>query len=311
MTTDVIDVVICTRNRPSYLKTCVTDLLQSDFDKTILGKIYILDSSDKPTLFNNLVTDLDFISHVVQIPLQSTLSLPEKRNYFLKFYLNEERIVLFLDDDVRIHHTALSEVGKLFRSLECIGVGGIDLAYEVDKPWVFLQKILGSEISTPGRLLSSGRNIQYFSTNTISRVDWLAGNFMAFRGDCLRGNLFDESRNFIGEDVDFTFRMSQKGLLVASPDILYRHLNYTNASTIRYHRYADFIDHRTKLIHDFPKRVKFTSTLLALVLEQSLNLLGSMKQFSISNSFIELVRLLTLPFVFLQKLLQNSQMWQS
>lgn len=311
MTTDVIDVVICTRNRPSYLKTCVTELLQSDFDKIMLGQIYILDSSEEPTLLDNLDTKLTSVSHVVQIPLQSTLSLPEKRNYFLKFHLNEERIVLFLDDDVRIHHTALSEVGKLFRSLECIGTGGIDLAYKVDKPRVFLKKILGSEISTPGRLLSSGRNIQYFSTNAILRVDWLAGNFMAFRGNSLRGSLFDESRNFIGEDVDFTFRMSQKGLLVASPDILYRHLNSTNASIIRYHKYADFIDHRTKLIHDFPKRVKFASTLLALVLEQSLNLLGSVKQFSISNSFIELIRLLALPFVFLQKLLQNSQMWQS
>lgn len=296
-----IDIVICTRNRPLYLKTCLTALIKSDLDNNLLGDIFVLDSSDLHNPLNNLDYGLHFRSNIVQIPLRSSLSLPQKRNYFLKFHLDKERFVLFLDDDVRVHYTALSEVVKLFSSLECLGVGGIDQAYKVDKPRFFLEKILGSEVSTPGRLLSSGRNIQYFSANAIAYVDWLAGNFMAFRGKSLQGSFFDESRNFIGEDVDFTFRISQKGLLLVSPNIHYEHLDSANTKTIRYHKYSDFIDHRIKLIHDFPERVKFTSTLLVLILEQFLNLLGSLKKLSFSSIFIDSIRLISLPIIFLKK----------
>lgn len=298
---ETIDIVICTRNRPEHLKNSLAALLKSDLDNILLGDIFVLDSSDLHHKLNDMDYGLALKSHIVQIPLPPSLSLPQKRNYFLKFHLDEKRIVIFLDDDVRVHYAALSEVVKLFSSLQCIGVGGIDQAYKVEKPRFFLEKILGSEVSTPGKLLSSGRNIQYFSTNAITRVDWLAGNFMAFRGNSLQGRLFDESRNFIGEDVDFTFRMSQKGELVVSPTVLYIHLNLTTTTTIRYHKYVDFIDHRTKLIQDFPERVKFTSTFFVLIIEQLLNLLGGLKKLSISTTLIELIRLISFPFVFLQK----------
>lgn len=148
------------------------------------------------------------------------------------------QVVHFIDDDTEVSDGYFDAIERRFRTdPTAMGVGGIILNQQTVN-YVTLKSFFLLWSHRRGAVLRSGRNIlgQYPGTLATDRVEWLNGCSMSFRMIVFDEATFDDSLHgySMGEDYDFTFRVSRAHKLVVEPEAqCVHHLTPTMRSSAR------------------------------------------------------------------------------
>lgn len=224
-------IILPTYNRPESLKDCISSIVE----QTVMpNELIIIDDgnlSDIP-----LKNELSEAGVNCRYFKKDVPGLTESRNTGIKLSTGE--VVFFLDDDVVLFRNYLEEIlGVYYQDKEenIAGVGGL-IANIPPLKWyeyilnlyyiVFLNKGIKE-----GRVLRSGfcteLGITEFRLKQVSRVDFLSGGVSSYRRKVLEEFSFtDKYREVaLGEDKDFSLRVSKKYRLVANPHAKVFHYN--------------------------------------------------------------------------------------
>lgn len=202
----MLSVVIPTLNRPQALQDCVRDVLQQ---LPAGGELVVVEQSDP-----DLVAELPAAAQVVRL---DTPGLPQARNVGLQHTSGD--IVLFLDDDVRLHPGCLRAHVEAFDDPTVGGTVGQIVEHRVqpNRPYTI------NRISRGGRVLTN------LTGPHRVEVDTLKGANMAYRRRALdAAGPFDP--NYLGtallEDADISTRVRALGWrLLYLPDARLEHLS--------------------------------------------------------------------------------------
>ncbi len=222
-------VSICTKNRESDVTKLLLSISKSELPSDL--SIVIADSTHPIGRFDmaskkylNEFPGLD-ISHFYHEG-----GLPSARNACLN-QIDGSGIIHFFDDDVEIAPNFFSVVEEFFyQAPDAVGCGPKirGLYLESSKRYQIIEN--------QGKLLPNGRNfwVRDDLDNNL-KVSWIPGCAMSFQLDAIRDIQFNFSleggpgKNYaLGEDLDFTHRLSAKGNLYALSGT-YVHHNYATS----------------------------------------------------------------------------------
>lgn len=152
----------------------------------------------------------------------SEKGLCRQRNAGLRAVSSDTDIVIFFDDDFLPSPEYLAETARIFADRpEIVGITGNLLADGIHSGGFSFEEaaaIVAKE--TPGARHLRPRKALY-------------GCNMAMRWSAIHDMCFDENLPFYGwqEDVDFTYRLSERGLLVSSPSVTGVHMGVKSGRT--------------------------------------------------------------------------------
>jgi GT2 family glycosyltransferase len=202
-----VSLIICTYNRPDYLRDTVTQALAQDYDDV---EIIVVDQTPR----NPPQVEAFFANNTLPRLRYTRLArphLPAARNHALAIATGD--LLIFIDDDVQIAPDFVArhvEAHHRWAQTDSIGstalpVGGIS----------------GANLSprTPTWASVQARLVQYDGEQAVSwneawEVPWLTGSNMSFRGEVLRrAGGFDEhfTGGAWGEDVDISLSVRALG----------------------------------------------------------------------------------------------------
>ena len=202
-------VVICTLNRPRELEILIRNLTQQTSKN-----FQLLVVSGAPINESYLKT-LKFLCNKAEIPLnfmESPPSLTRQRNLALDCLDRQVETVTFLDDDIILPKDTIENLEKLFHTRQEVhGFGALTL----DVKSRAKSNTKNNDLRPYGKILKNGTNFYFHPSKVTQEVQWLPGCFMSFRADSVRDLRFDISRAGVGwgEDVDFSARVAEKGIL--------------------------------------------------------------------------------------------------
>jgi GT2 family glycosyltransferase len=155
----------------------------------------------------------------------SRAGLPSQRNQGLELVSLNSEYVMFLDDDVILKKDFCENILKTFRSKDnIIGVAGVISNYRVSLLNDLLLKLFMMRGKNEGRFLPSGYVTvpTAFKLKRPTEVEFISGGLSCYRLSAIKGMRFDpEYERFTGhaycEDLDFSYRASQRGKLVITP----------------------------------------------------------------------------------------------
>jgi GT2 family glycosyltransferase len=204
-----IDVVICTKDRPSDLERALRALVaQMDLPDHLI----VVDASAAPGTLPPLPFRVTL--------LRSDPGLPRQRNAALAVLSSE--LVAFLDDDAELQPPYLRAVRNWFSQRPgCAGVSGYIVNDPVTRPAASrVFRRLFSLGNDDGLLKPSGDATYLRHPRRPTRVHFLSGSNMVFRRKVLDGLKFDETLTGYAymEDVDFSLRVSPQGEFWMLPD---------------------------------------------------------------------------------------------
>ena len=248
-----LSVVICTRDRPELLATCLESLRRQSRSPE---EIVIIDASATPSrgATDRLALNMPGC-HVALIG--SPAGLPRQRN--LGARATTGGVVVYLDDDVVLEPGYLAAVARTFED-DCTGrIGGVGGAQVPDptprEPFLRRAACRLFLLDTYGRgiVKRSGRPDHAFSPRSRMEVECLSGCNMAYRREVLDALSFDERLDgyALGEDLQFSYRVSRRWKLVVTPEarLDHRHagggrpsLNEHQAMAV-FNRYLFFREH--------------------------------------------------------------------
>ena len=237
--------IICTRNRKNELINILSSI------QNMLMKPYsilVVDSSDYKVDFNEFSI---FKSLNIDYYHTKIKGLTSQRNLALKMVTESPNYVHFFDDDVLLPEDYLNKISAFTLSHPNV-IGGSPLVNYRQlffaKLVLLLRKYFGIRIE--GRIIFGGFNIGVYNNYSYLEVEWLPGCAMFFKYENLLDLLFDESRTGygLGEDVDFTYRLSKNGTLAVTNSSNITHLlSVTNRYSVARHLAADCVN-REKII---------------------------------------------------------------
>lgn len=216
-------VIIPTYHRPRELRNCLASLLAQTIRPT---EVLVIDDGhleEWPLERDFREAGIAYRGFRKDVP-----GLTASRNLGIREAIGD--IVFFLDDDVTLHRDYLEQILRIFEadaSREIGGVGGV-IANTKPQTWArrarYLFDVLFLQSGTrEGRFLPSGFGVDYGSTpfpvREPTEVQFLAGGVSSFRREVFEEMTFDEQYTGygLGEDKDFTFRLSKRRRLVVVP----------------------------------------------------------------------------------------------
>lgn len=220
------EVVICTRNRAPELQRCLASVLAQAVTRLT---VFIIDGSDDDVSQKvvDQVRTLAPLNYLIKY-LKTTAGLTRQRNAAIDQLEAATEYVLFLDDDVIIGAEYVAAIERVFHKddvSEIAGVGGT-----IQNPPLrrnsLLRRVFLLDSKRGGKVLPSGVNVQPFDVKELTPVDWLSGCTMSFRRCIFNEFQFDSTMQdySLGEDVDFTFRLSRRYRLLITPEAQIWHL---------------------------------------------------------------------------------------
>jgi len=137
-------------------------------------------------------------------------------------------VVHFVDDDTVLDPHYIESILHEFASDPkgaVLAVGGsITNVHRHRVPVV--KRVFMLDSPRTGRVLPSGRNPLIVDVQSVTDVDWLSGCAMSFRRVVF--DMFSFNEEFkgygLGEDVEFTYRVRQRGRLLVTPEARIEHL---------------------------------------------------------------------------------------
>lgn len=239
--------MICSKNRPELLRQLLNSLnLQTD--PSTINVHVVLNLDDYERFVNDVYKSQSNYNLTFS---RTTKGTAAARNVGID-QIEKCDVVHFIDDDVMIPLDYFKTVETLFESgRNFIGGAGRELRIET-KPAISSKKIYslvsnGLDFSyKAGKLTKSATNF-WVSNDLESRaeieVDWLPGCAMFFNWHEVLNVRFNENLELgplkgyaIGEDVDYTYRITRLGKLLYFPELTYDHFfapNIARKSSIK------------------------------------------------------------------------------
>ena len=212
-------VVVCTKNRPDNLVRCIDSLA----DQTILpNEVIIVDDgclseSIKGDIKDKLGTKGVAYKYIKKIEP----GLTKSRNQGIKTTNGD--VIFFLDDDVILDEKYIEKILEIYtddKELEIGGVGGREIKPKfLGRFRPHIVNLFGLNSYDYGKVLPSGFPANAIYPEEIREVQFLSGCNMSFRKKVFDDFLFDEfyTGYGLGEDLEFTYRVSKRYKLVYTP----------------------------------------------------------------------------------------------
>jgi glycosyltransferase involved in cell wall biosynthesis len=214
-----LSVVICTKDRPRELATCLDSLATQ---RRLPMEVLVVDAS--ATAPEAVVADFRRrVGCAVQL-IRAEPGLPRQRNVGIRAARGD--VVVFLDDDVVLEDDYLEELARVYERDATRAIGGVGGA-QVPDPTphqsatlrAFRRFFLLSSHGR-GRVKASGRPEYLLSPREAVDVEFLSGCNMSYRREVLDAGLrFDERLcgYALGEDLQFSYRVSRRWRLLLTP----------------------------------------------------------------------------------------------
>lgn len=251
-------VVICTRNRTSLLRDCLSHL---EGMKCRPRTVLIIDSSDEK--IRSSTWDFGNINLIV---FYSEPGLPLQRNTALEAILTDwppETIVHFLDDDAFPEPNYFLAAESILRGVKSpFIVGSIDRNLEVS--WLAVLGIVLGLKPKPGFIARNGLSTP---PNVKSKkVMWTPGHGFSLVPSRTEGFRFNEEIYFYGEDVDASIRFLMFGEIVVSPFSVIEHRQGPRLGTKEQYDEQEVLL-RLFLAKRYPQVVSLRSVITSFILE--------------------------------------------
>jgi GT2 family glycosyltransferase len=212
--------IICTRNRRDELDSFLCSTMQLSAKPDL---ILVIDSSDQ-------FLDQKFINNYKGINLKyihtKEVGLTKQRNLAIQLVDEKYDYLHFFDDDVELSTNYFQDI-KIFIDRNPDIVGGSPL---VNFKETFAGSLLNLlykylNLQVEGKILYGGFNIGVMNYYSSLQVDWLPGCAMFLKREKLGGIFFDVTRKGygLGEDVDFTYRLKERGPMVVTNSAVVNH----------------------------------------------------------------------------------------
>jgi len=211
-------VIICTKDREKDLLECVDSIIA----QTILPEELIIVDAGKENEINTKLEEKLKKTPLQLKYIQTQPGLTRQRNIGVK---NSSRdIIFFFDDDVVLDKDYIKNILEIYNSntetnVNLGGVSGKMLNF--NKPPNLLIKIFRKIFFlSPNGMLPPGFFDHTLSPHKRSKVRIFSGCNMSYRREVLENFKFDENLKGYSfmEDVDLSFRVSQRYTLIQSSD---------------------------------------------------------------------------------------------
>ena len=264
--------IIATRNRPDELVETVASLCA----QTVLpGELCIVDSSDDTPARPRIEALCGDAGLYLSYHHPAPRGLTVQRNYGLDATFGDP--VFLIDDDVYLapdcHEECLAEYarwGPELGGVRASAITPVDSSLPA-KLWRKAFGIGGWWPENSGKL-RAGFWIEGISSSAgVRKTDCFVGYFMSFRREVFDHERFDEALAGYGhkEDIDFTYRVSRRYILVQTPKAKCEHLKTQTARMPAFHLQRmnlgnQFYLHRKNLPQDGRHRAALWWGLLGL-----------------------------------------------
>ena len=217
-----VSVLIPTKNRPDNLSCMLESLLRQTVQA---NEVIIVDQSDSFSTRNvvNAITEKAAGMEVKYIHDQNITGICQARNRAIENASGD--IIFFFDDDVILDINYIKNVLIVYANYpDALGIGGVMTNYDQSQInlMTLFQRIFFIGIFNDKRMRIY-MNYQRFHKPIKSNK--LTGCAFSFRKEVFNENLFDETidhfmRGYaLGEDIEFTLRVSKKGQLYIAPSV--------------------------------------------------------------------------------------------
>ena len=282
-------IILPTYNRPQEINDCIDSLLKQTVKP---DEIIVIDDGNLPE--PPLQNECKAAGIVYRYHQKDTPGLTASRNAGIRMASND--IIMFFDDDVVLDSRYIEEILKIYENDPQQEIGGVGGQVMNWKSFSFFHKIrhwfdimiLNSGIRE-GKVLTSGFCVNFGETGKPLKenreVDFLAGCAFSFRKQVFKEFSFSEKyRGYgLGEDKDFSYRISKKHKLVISPAA---QLNHYEASQMRYDknkmgheyiisRHVFFMDHKN---NGWTSRLLFSYAIAGYIMVRAGIMLFSFKK---------------------------------
>lgn len=219
--------IVCTRDRPDDLLTCVRSIVSQNI---LPYELIIVDASVASIARRNyeqVTAALTGVSVSLHYCRSSKASLPFQRN--LGVEASSGDILFFFDDDVILQAGFHGAMLGLYEQYGADEVGGIQgMAINAPQPslkgrlfrFIFLPE------RTPPALVQRMHpsSFQYMrfvrQPDTVAEIEWMSGYCMSFKREVFDDFCFDERVNgYGGEDIEFSYRVSRKYRLLRAASV--------------------------------------------------------------------------------------------
>lgn len=221
-----LSVIICTRNRPNDIITCLHSLsTQTQF----LDELIIVDSSDQPLSRDPFFNQIIHVFKARYTYVQSEPGLTLQRNKGIALATGD--VIYFFDDDVILEPNYLAVMQDTFLRLPTYlgGMGTItNMQTKEAVHWRVLRSVfLLRRDYASGNFTWSGMPTHAYGIQSFKTIQILGGCCMAFRRSALQKHTFDEQLTGYAymEDCDISWRVSRDGLLFYNPQARLAHHN--------------------------------------------------------------------------------------
>jgi hypothetical protein len=210
-------VLVATRNRPEHLWRLLSSLTALDL---VLSKVVIVSSGkaidEVIQIFSNKLT-------IIHAHLTSGGQVRQKMHGITQFG-TETDWVLFLDDDLLVSKSALSQAEQVITNYSGSTLQGIGFSLPMTKTekqnniLKFFSRVFCLH-GLPGKILTNGHAVSYSESQLVILTQWLNGASL-WRRESLKHYQSD----FIGakysayEDVIFSYAVGKNGTLLYAPE---------------------------------------------------------------------------------------------
>jgi len=221
MVKTVVSVVIPTKGRAGQIFRCLDSILR----QTLLPReIIIVDSSENANLGFFLKRKFP-VDHPKIKYIHTGASLTKARNIGTQHSSGD--VIFFFDDDVILDKDYIKEVTKVFMNDKDGKIGGVmgnitNLKRDTKSWSAMLRRLFYQDQFGNGKFRPSGLPTWVHGEKKILKTEFLSGCASAYRRQVLNEFKFDEKLGMLGgycylEDVDFSYRVSQKYDLLYTP----------------------------------------------------------------------------------------------
>lgn len=217
------EIVLCTRNRA----VDVESLLAGLSGQSVTPALLVVDASDDDATRRVLDAFAASGAWPAVRHRHAPPGLARQRMAGVRALRDDTEVVHFIDDDVQLAPDYFAQIERVFvEHDDVLGVGGWVINTPSRRVRFTGPMFLLDSATRQGRVLPSGANVLVHRPRGILDVDWLSGCAMAYRRRVFAQLSFDERMTgySLGEDVDFSFRVSRLGRVVVTERARLRHL---------------------------------------------------------------------------------------
>lgn len=277
-TIESIALIICTRNRPTYMRGLLQNL---DSLTVIPAKILIIDSSDDESTLQLItspeVSVMERITYIKSLP-----GLPHQRNEGIKRILSSKEfdqisLISFTDDDCRLSEDYFEHLSALVESdIHFAAITGFLISGERAEANLW-RRIFLLDSKSSGSVLKSGYTTPIQCKDSLCDVEWIPGGSMNIKRAALESIQFDSKLRMYGEDLKMSLMLRKLGPLLAHTKMEYKHLEATlgKDNLVDVISFTDGI--RWQLARDFPDQIQRKYVLWSILGSVIANLIGYFK----------------------------------